>query len=261
MFSELSHNYGNQVHVVDNLFLTTLLARLCSPQVVQPEFHDLITTLYQSLLTQVIHQEFESSLQNIPTRMTSIHPEKLLSGKFVNMQQKCVVVDIARAGIVPSLTCYQALHRILPPHHIRQDHIVASRLTESNSAAVFGTLIESAKIGGDIADRFVLIPDPMAATGHTISATIHHYKKNISGQPKKWIALHMIATPEYLKHMSQQFPELTIYTLRVDRGMSPEFILQTPLGKHWDSEKGLNEKDYIVPGGGGFGELMNNSFV
>jgi uracil phosphoribosyltransferase len=32
-------------------------------------------------------------------------------------------------------------------------------------------------------------------------------------------------------------------------------------GTFWDEERGLNEKQYIVPGGGGFGEIMNNSFV
>jgi len=32
-------------------------------------------------------------------------------------------------------------------------------------------------------------------------------------------------------------------------------------GEFPDREKGLNEHGYIVPGGGGFGEIMNNSFV
>jgi hypothetical protein len=44
--------------------------------------------------------------------------------------------------------------------------------------------------------------------------------------------------------------------------MAPTFILltETP-GKFWEKEVGLNENQYIVPGGGGLGEVMNNSFV
>ena len=28
-----------------------------------------------------------------------------------------------------------------------------------------------------------------------------------------------------------------------------------------DAERGLDDRQYIVPGGGGFGELMNNAYV
>jgi hypothetical protein len=49
--------------------------------------------------------------------------------------------------------------------------------------------------------------------------------------------------------------------VRLDRGLSPADVLKTPLGTHWDRERGLNQKDYIVPGGGGFGEVMNNAYV
>ena len=32
-------------------------------------------------------------------------------------------------------------------------------------------------------------------------------------------------------------------------------------GKYWGREKGLNAHDYIVPGAGGLGEVINNAFV
>ena len=31
--------------------------------------------------------------------------------------------------------------------------------------------------------------------------------------------------------------------------------------KRWEKERGLDDKQYIVPGGGGFGEIMNNAYV
>ena len=32
-------------------------------------------------------------------------------------------------------------------------------------------------------------------------------------------------------------------------------------GERWEEETGLNERQYIVPGAGGLGEIINNSFV
>jgi uracil phosphoribosyltransferase len=38
-------------------------------------------------------------------------------------------------------------------------------------------------------------------------------------------------------------------------------VLRRVPGERWDDESGLNDHQYIVPGGGGFGELMNNAYV
>ena len=38
-------------------------------------------------------------------------------------------------------------------------------------------------------------------------------------------------------------------------------VLGRLLDELWDRERGLDDRQYIVPGGGGFGELMNNAYV
>jgi hypothetical protein len=38
-------------------------------------------------------------------------------------------------------------------------------------------------------------------------------------------------------------------------------VLATVPGERWADERGLTDHHYIVPGGGGLGEIMNNSFV
>ena len=43
--------------------------------------------------------------------------------------------------------------------------------------------------------------------------------------------------------------------------MSPREVLNSVPGTHPERESGLDERQYIVPGGGGFGELMNNSWI
>jgi uracil phosphoribosyltransferase len=38
-------------------------------------------------------------------------------------------------------------------------------------------------------------------------------------------------------------------------------VLQCEPGERWDEERGLTDLGYIVPGAGGVGELLNNSWV
>jgi uracil phosphoribosyltransferase len=72
--------------------------------------------------------------------------------------------------------------------------------------------------------------------------------------------MHLIVTPEFIRRMQKDCPELTIITLRVDRGTSDKEILSTELGSS-KLESGLNTVDYIIPGAGGVGEVLNNSYV
>ena len=72
--------------------------------------------------------------------------------------------------------------------------------------------------------------------------------------------MHLIITPEYIKKLSEAMPDIQIYAVRLDRGLSSQDALESTPGTYWDQEKGLNEKHYIVPGAGGLGEVMNNSF-
>jgi uracil phosphoribosyltransferase len=101
----------------------------------------------------------------------------------------------------------------------------------------------------------------MGATGSSMSAAVDTYKGSVDGEPVKLIALHLIVTPEYLKRVSETHPELIVYALRLDRGLSDEAVLRTVPGTFWDREVGLDDRGYIVPGAGGLGEVINNSWV
>lgn len=254
------HLYGPQVHLLDSAFLNGILAKLCSPQTFQPEINRLVHLLYTHLISTVIDHEFEHEMVEMPTRMTAYHPESLLKTRKPVSSQRVVTVNLARAGTYPSHVCYDFLHEAFPQANLRQDHIFASRLTDEGQQ-VTGTDFSGYKIGGGIENTHVIFPDPMGATGNTIVSCLNHYKTHVKGPAKKYLALHLIVTPEYLKKVLTKHPEIQIYAIRVDRGLSsPEVLSSTP-GQHWDKEKGLNENQYIVPGGGGFGEIMNNSFV
>ena len=122
-----------------------------------------------------------------------------------------------------------------------------------------GSKVAGHKIGGSVDESIVLFPDPMGATGSTLIEALNLYKTR--GKALKYIAMHCIVTPEYLRAIRKQHPDLIVFAIRLDRGLSTTEILDTVPGTHWDLEKGLNDQHYIVPGGGGFGEVLNNAFV
>jgi len=189
-----------------------------------------------------------------------MHPDQMLRGQRLKHDQRVVTVNLARAGTYPSHICFNALHYGIHNEFLRQDHIFAARAVDGKNQ-VIGTELGATKIGGDVKDAIVLFPDPMGATGNTIITVIDYYKNKVIGPAKKMIAVHLIVTPEYLRKVTSTHPDVIIYALRLDRGLSPQAVLDTIPGQKWDQERGLNDKDYIVPGGGGFGEIMNNSFV
>jgi uracil phosphoribosyltransferase len=254
------HLYGTQFSLIENSFLNGVLAKLCQTQTEQPMINRLVQILYHKLAEVAMVEEFAKEDFELPTRMTASHPELTLKGNRIAMDQKAVIVNLARAGTWPSHICYEYLHDALHAQNIRQDHIMAARTTNKEEQ-VTGSSWSGYKIGGDIKNANVIFPDPMGATGNTLVAALDYYKNHVSGSARKYIALHLIVTPEYLKKVINTHQDVKIYALRLDRGLSPRHVLEALPGKFWDLEKGLNEKDYIVPGGGGFGEVMNNSYV
>lgn len=258
--AELKHHYGPNIHLIADPVLLTMLARLGEEACVQPEVTWLIRDIYETLVRVVIANELPRHLAEIPTRMKAFTPAGVWSGSVLDPETRVVTVNIARAGMQPSQVAFEALTRLLKPDRVRQDHVYMNRVTDDKDTVV-GVNVSGEKIGGDVAGATVLFPDPMGATGGSMVRAAEMYS-NLDGAPAaKMIAMHLIVTPEYLKHVSQQLPNMTIYAVRLDRGLSPPAILETELGQQWDEERGLDERQYIVPGAGGLGEILNNSYV
>ncbi|MGA9520709.1 MAG: uracil phosphoribosyltransferase [Myxococcaceae bacterium] len=258
--SELEHRYGPNVHLVGNPFLLSQLATLCSKSTVQPQINRLVELLYTDLIKMVINAEFPRKTVALPTRMIDHTPQGIYQGEVIDPDVRAVTVNIARAGTLPSQITYDLLNNTLAPQLVRQDHIIMSRMIDDLQHVV-GSNIGGAKIGGDIDDAIVLFPDPMGATGGSLSTAIKTYKEKVPGTSRRFIAVNLIVTPEYLRRMLSDHPDVVVYAIRLDRGLSPPDVFDTPPGTHWDRERGLDDKQYIVPGGGGFGEIMNNAYV
>jgi len=89
------------------------------------------------------------------------------------------------------------------------------------------------KLPGDIADRDVILLDPMLATGNSTAAAIETVKR-VGATSIRLIAV--IAAPEGIARVHGEHPEVRIVVASIDRG--------------------LNDKGYILPGLGDAGDRL-----
>ena len=89
------------------------------------------------------------------------------------------------------------------------------------------------KMPSDIAERMVLLVDPMLATGGSASAAIQFIKNHGC---KNIIMMNIIAAPEGVARIEQDHPDVEFYVAALDER--------------------LNDHGYIVPGLGDAGDRI-----
>jgi uracil phosphoribosyltransferase len=89
------------------------------------------------------------------------------------------------------------------------------------------------KVPSDLADRPVIVVDPMLATGNSSAAAID-LLKNAGARDIRFLCL--LAAPEGVKRMQETHPDVPVFTAAVDER--------------------LNEVGYILPGLGDAGDRM-----
>lgn len=259
-YPEQEHLYGPKIHLVGNSFSHSLLGQFGSPELSGILLFNYLKLCYESLMQAAMLNHYPKMTKSLTSRMIEHTPKGQFNSLIINPDVRSVVVDIARAGIYPAQVCFEMLALLCKPSNIRQDHIYINRKI-NEKGQVIGNTLTGSKIGGDIGNCVVIFPDPMGATGGTLSYVVSHYREKTHSNPLAIIALHLIITPEYIKRVKKECPEMEVYALRIDRGLSSERALQSIPGTYPDEEIGLNEFQYIVPGAGGVGEILNNSFV
>lgn len=254
----LEHGYGDRVHLTDGSHLKSLLARVGSPAVDHGQLPGLVREVYRILLDSAFDLALPKKTVEIPTRMVADHPDDgYFRGQLLDPDTNVVVCDIVRGGLVPSQVAFEMLCRVLDPRGIRLDHLTMSRVSNA-SGKVTGVDLHGSKIGGSVEGAHLILPDPMGATGTTAQRVCRHYRENF-GEPASIVLVPMIATPEFLR-AALAIDKAVVVCGRLDRGLSPPGVLAARPGDRWDEERGLNEHGYIVPGAGGVGEVLNNSW-
>ena len=257
---EAPHQYGPNVHLLSFPYPMSLLAELCAETTRQPRFNQIVAQLYDWMLGEVASRELTMTEIFVPTRMRVHNIEGFYAGQVLDRSQKVVVAALARAGILPGQRLFDSLNYLLEPESVRQDHVFMGRKTDAEGR-VIGVDVSGSKLGGTVEGATVLIPDPMGATGGSLCEVLRMYREDVPGPARRLVAMHLIVTPEHIARVTREAPDVQIYAVRVDRGLSAPDVLDTVPGERHAEERGLNDHQYIVPGAGGLGELMNNSWV
>lgn len=143
-------------------------------------------------------------------------------GKELADTRKVCVVPILRAG----LGLQSGVVNMIPAAKI--GHIGLYRDPETLKPVEY-----YCKMPSDIAERTMLVVDPMLATGGSAAAAITMLKEKGA---KKLILMCLVAAPEGVKVINDEHPDVPVYVASVD-------------------EK-LNEHGYIVPGLGDAGDRI-----
>lgn len=257
---ERAHSYGPNVHLCEEPYLLSLLARAGSPETTTETVPALVRSGYQYLMHRVLDELFPVANDRVATRMIATEPRAFYEGPRLCQQTKIVICSVIRAGILPSQVCYEVACEVLPAANVRLDFLNMSRVTDE-SGQVTGVRLDGSKIGGPVGDAVLVIPDPMGATGGTIERAVHVYRQLEGGPPRAIAAAHLMVTPEAVQRLVSTTPDVHLYAGRLDRGLSPVEVLESEPGTYPDLERGLNDIHYIVPGAGGMGELLTNSWV
>lgn len=255
-----AHLYGERVHILEDAWSAAATAKLSSPECTHTELVQLVRSLTTRLATEAFGRELPSAERAVTTRMADKHGDLgTWRGTAADPAARVVVLDIIRGGMIPSQTCFELLSLVHPIGSLRLDHLNLQRVAGADGH-VDRVELTGSKVGGSIEGTTLVIPDPMGATGGTILRALEHLRAE-HGDPARLILIPLICTPEFLRAVLGIDLEVSVYTARVDRGMSPPEVLAALPGERWSEERGLDDEDYIVPGAGGVGEVLNHSWA
>jgi len=171
---------------------------------------------------RIIRLLVEEGLNHLPTTPCTVTAPLAKTYSGVQFEGKICGVSIMRAG--------EAMEQGLRDccRSVRIGKILIQRDEETSLPRLYYD-----KLPEDISSRWVLLLDPMFATGG--SATMAVEVLISRGVPEDRILfLNLIASPEGIASFAKKFPKLRVVTAFIDQG--------------------LDEKNYIVPGLGDFGD-------
>jgi uracil phosphoribosyltransferase len=177
-------------------------------------FRQLVREIAMLLAYEVTH-ELPMTTQRIETPLQAMDAP-MIDGK------KLVLAPILRAG----LSLAEGMLELIPAARVA--HIGLYRDHDTLEAIEYFF-----KAPHDLADRLVIVTDPMLATGNSATAAIERIKAR-GAHDIRFVCL--LAAPEGIAQMQALHPDVPIWTAAID-------------------EK-LNEKGYIVPGLGDAGDRI-----
>jgi len=203
-----------KVNIIDHPLVQHKLTLMRQKETGAKDFRELLEEIAM-LMAYEITRDFPLEDVEIETPLTKCKA-KMLAGKKVG------VVPILRAG----LGMLNGIIRLIPA--ARVGHIGLYRDPKTLKPVEY-----YCKLPPDVAERTLIVVDPMLATGGSSSAALTLLKEKGA---KSMILMCLVAAPDGVRVVNQDHPDVPIYVASVD--------------DH------LNEKGYIVPGLGDAGDRI-----
>ena len=199
------------VHVIDHPLIQHKLTIMRMKETGTKDFRELLEEI-SMLMAYEITRDFPLKEVEIETPICRCK-EKMLAGKKVG------VVPILRAG----LGMLNGVVNMIP----------AARVGMYRDPKTLKPVEYYCKLPGDVAERTLIVVDPMLATGGSSSAALSLLKEKGA---KHIILMCLVAAPEGVRVINHDHPDVPLYVAAID-------------------EK-LNDKGYIVPGLGDAGDRI-----
>ena len=202
------------VHVIDHPLIQHKLTLMRMKETGTKDFRELLEEIAM-LMTYEITRDFPLKEIEIETPVAKCKA-KVLAGKKVG------VVPILRAG----LGMLSGVANMIPA--ARVGHVGMYRDPKTLKPVEY-----YCKLPSDVAERTLIVVDPMLATGGSASAALTLLKEKGA---KSLILMCLVAAPEGIRVINKEHPDVPLYVAAVDER--------------------LNDKGYIVPGLGDAGDRI-----
>ena len=203
-----------KVNVIDHPLIQHKLTLMRCKETGTKDFRELLEEIAM-LMAYEITRDFPLKEIDIETPVAKCKA-KVLAGKKVG------VVPILRAG----LGMLNGVVNMIPA--ARVGHVGMYRDPKTLKPVEY-----YCKLPSDVAERTLIVVDPMLATGGSASAALTLLKEKGA---KSMILMCLVAAPEGIKVINKEHPEVPLYVAAID-------------------EK-LNDKGYIIPGLGDAGDRI-----
>lgn len=206
--------FNEKVHILDHPLLQHKVAILRDENTGVKEFREIVS--------EIAALECYEATRDLPLEDVEIKTP-IATGTFKQLAgKKLAIVPILRAG----LGMVDGILDLIPSAKV--GHIGLYRDPETHQPVEY-----YCKMPSDIAERDVIVLDPMLATGGSASAAIQFIKNY---EVKHIKLMNIIAAPEGVERVRKDHPDVAIYCAALD-------------------EK-LNDHGYIVPGLGDAGDRI-----
>ncbi|MBP5662263.1 MAG: uracil phosphoribosyltransferase [Clostridia bacterium] len=204
----------SQLHIIDHPLIQHKLTIMREKQTGPKDFRELLNEI-TTLMGYEITRDFPLCDREIETPLCK------MTGKTID-GKKVAIVPILRAG----LGMVDGLLSLIPVAKV--GHIGLYRDPATHLPVVY-----YCKLPTDIEERFVILVDPMLATGGSASDAVSMLKER---GVKNIRLMCLVGAPEGVKKMQEDHPDVDIYIAALDER--------------------LNEHCYILPGLGDAGDRL-----